>query len=235
MLELFKLFALPTLALMVASYLLGSISFSIIFTKMFSKEDIRNMGSGNAGTTNVLRSVGKRAAILTFVFDILKCVVSVLLAKFVLEYICSTSDAPTYIASYGLYLAGFCCSIGHMYPVFFRFKGGKGVLTVATMMVMVDWRVGIAVIGVFVVTVAISRVVSLGSIASGIAYPITTFLVTFFADYYFDTSAVSLKYVLIVTAITAFMGAIVILKHRGNIVRILNGTEKKLFGNKKKA
>lgn len=74
MLELFQTFALPVLAIMIVSYLLGSISFSIIFTKMFSKEDIRTMGSGNAGTTNVLRSVGKRAAILTFVFDILKCV-----------------------------------------------------------------------------------------------------------------------------------------------------------------
>ena len=77
MLELFQTFALPVLAIMIVSYLLGSISFSIIFTKMFSKEDIRTMGSGNAGTTNVLRSVGKRAAILTFVFDILKCVISV--------------------------------------------------------------------------------------------------------------------------------------------------------------
>ena len=88
MLELFQTFALPVLAIMIVSYLLGSISFSIIFTKMFSKEDIRTMGSGNAGTTNVLRSVGKRAAILTFVFDILKCVISVLLAKYILEYIC---------------------------------------------------------------------------------------------------------------------------------------------------
>ncbi len=85
MLELFQTFALPVLAIMIVSYLLGSISFSIIFTKMFSKEDIRTMGSGNAGTTNVLRSVGKRAAILTFVFDILKCVISVLLAKYILE------------------------------------------------------------------------------------------------------------------------------------------------------
>ena len=107
MLELFQTFALPVLAIMIVSYLLGSISFSIIFTKMFSKEDIRTMGSGNAGTTNVLRSVGKRAAILTFVFDILKCVISVLLAKYILEYICAASNAPFYIVNYGIYLAGF--------------------------------------------------------------------------------------------------------------------------------
>ena len=138
MLELFQTFALPVLAIMIVSYLLGSISFSIIFTKMFSKEDIRTMGSGNAGTTNVLRSVGKRAAILTFVFDILKCVISVLLAKYILEYICAASNAPFYIVNYGIYLAGFCCSIGHMYPIFFKFKGGKGVVTVATMAALAD-------------------------------------------------------------------------------------------------
>ena len=139
MLELFQTFALPVLAIMIVSYLLGSISFSIIFTKMFSKEDIRTMGSGNAGTTNVLRSVGKRAAILTFVFDILKCVISVLLAKYILEYICAASNAPFYIVNYGIYLAGFCCSIGHMYPIFFKFKGGKGVVTVATMAALADY------------------------------------------------------------------------------------------------
>ena len=233
MLELFQTFALPVLAIMIVSYLLGSISFSIIFTKMFSKEDIRTMGSGNAGTTNVLRSVGKRAAILTFVFDILKCVISVLLAKYILEYICAASNAPFYIVNYGIYLAGFCCSIGHMYPIFFKFKGGKGVVTVATMAALADWRVFLAVIGLFIVVFAIWRMVSLGSVIAAGTYPIATFFVTFFTDYNHG-GIVSLKYVLIVTAITALMGGIVIFKHRGNIVRIMNGTEKKLFGNKEK-
>ncbi len=232
MLGLFQIFALPVLAIMVVSYLLGSISFSIIFTKMFSKEDIRTMGSGNAGTTNVLRSVGKRAAILTFVFDIIKCVISVLLTKYVLEYICAASSTPSYLVNYGLYLSGFCCSIGHMYPVFFKFKGGKGVVTVATMAALADWRVFLAIIGVFIVVFAIGRMVSLGSVAAAAAYPVATFFVTFFADYYYS-GTVSLKYVLIVTAMTALMGGIVIFKHRSNLVRIMNGTEKKMFGSKK--
>ena len=233
MLGLFQTFALTMLAIIIVSYLLGRVNFSIIFTKMFSKEDIRTMGSGNAGTTNVLRSVGKRAAILTFLCDIIKCVVSVLLARYILEYICVASNMPFYIINYGMYLAGFCCSIGHMYPIFFKFKGGKGVVTVATMAALADWRVFLAVIGLFIVVFAIGRMVSLGSVISAGAYPIATFFITFFADYY-NNGTVSLKYVLIVTAITAVMGGIVILKHRGNIVRIMNGTEKKLFGNKEK-
>ena len=201
---------------------------------MYSKEEISTMGSGNAGATNVLRSVGKRAAILTFIFDIIKCVISVLLSRYILECICAANNAPFYIVNYGMYLSGFCCSIGHIYPIFFKFKGGKGVVTVATMAALADWRVFLAVIGIFIVVFAVWKMVSLGSIVSACMYPIATFFVTFFADYY-NNGVVSLKYVLIVTAIAAIIGGIVILKHRGNIIRIINGTEKKLFGNKEKA
>lgn len=234
MLRLFEIFALPTLVMMIISYLLGSISFSIIFTKMFSKDDIRTMGSGNAGTTNVLRSVGKRAAVLTFLFDIIKCVISVLLTKYILVYMCAVSNAPTYIVHYGIYLSGFCCTIGHMYPVYFKFKGGKGVVTATTMMALADWRVFLAVFGLFIIVFSIWRIVSLGSIIGGIVYPVTTFLITFFVDYKSNAS-VSFKYTLIVTAITALMSGIVIFKHSGNIERMINGTEKRLFGDKKKS
>ncbi len=233
MLVLFKIFALPTLAIMIVSYLLGSINFSIIFTKMFSKDDIRTMGSGNAGTTNVLRSVGKRAAILTFIFDIIKCVVSVILTKYVLAYMSAASNAPAYIVNYGIYLSGFCCTIGHMYPIYFKFKGGKGVVTATTMMALADWRVFLAVIGLFIIVFSIWKMVSLGSVIGGIIYPIVTFVITFFVDYY-GNGVVSLKYVLVVTAVTAMVSGIVIYKHRGNIQRLINGTEKKLFGNKQK-
>ena len=231
---LVQIFALPTAAIIVVSYLLGSINFSIIFTKMFGKDDIRTMGSGNAGTTNVLRSVGKRAALLTFIFDIIKCEVSVMLARYILEYMCAAAGAPVYIVNYGMYLSGFCCSIGHMYPIFFRFKGGKGVVTVATMSAMADWRVFLASIGVFLLVFAIWKMVSLSSVAAACSYPVATFFVTFFADYY-TARAVSLKYVLIVTAITAVMGGMLVVKHRSNLARIRNGTEKKLFSGKGKA
>lgn len=229
--ELLETFALPVSAIMLASYLLGSISFSIIFTKMFSKEDIRTMGSGNAGTTNVLRSVGKRAAILTFVFDVLKCVIAVVLTRFTLEYLCNGTNTPAYIVNYGIYLSGFCCALGHIYPVFFKFKGGKGVVTVATMAALADWRVFLANIGVFLLIFAIWKMVSLASVISACIYPVSTFLITFFADY--QTGVVSLKYVCIVTTMTAVIGGVVVLKHRSNLVRIKNGTEKRLFGQKK--
>ena len=101
------------------------------------------------------------------------------------------------------------------------------------MAALADWRVFLAVIGLFVVVFAIWRMVSLGSVIAAGTYPIATFFVTFFTDYYHG-GIVSLKYVLIVTVITALMGGIVIFKHRGNIVRIMYGTEKKLFGNKEK-
>lgn len=228
MLHYFSVFALPSLLVAAGSYLLGSLSFSIIFTRLFDHNtDIRSLGSGNAGATNVLRSVGTKAAIFTFLFDFSKGAVSVLLGRLVFQYVGSTAGAPEIAMQYGAYIAGVFCVIGHIYPLYFGFKGGKGVLTSAAMIAMVDWRVFIVAISVFILSFVITRIVSLSSILGAATFPIATFFITFFVDYR-GGSSVPLSYVLATTAIALLMAVILIVEHRTNIERIKNGTEKKL-------
>ena len=122
----------------VAGYLLGSINWSIILTWFFkNKEDIREYGSGNAGMTNVLRSVGKLPAVLTFVGDFLKCVVALLLSQAFVALL-----APESVEFYDVarYVAGVACVLGHIFPIYYGFRGGKGVVTSAAMIALTDWR-----------------------------------------------------------------------------------------------
>nr|WP_319488044.1 glycerol-3-phosphate 1-O-acyltransferase PlsY [uncultured Caproiciproducens sp.] len=237
MFSYFKVFALPSVLVALVSYLLGSISFSIIFTKVFDHNvDIRTLGSGNAGATNVLRSVGTKAAIFTFIFDFAKGAVSVMIGRAVFQYICSAAAAPLIfnehvVTQYGAYIAGVACVFGHIYPAYFNFKGGKGVLTSAAMIALIDWRVFIIVIAVFLVLFLITKIVSLSSICGAATFPIATFLITYFIDYRGIQSTavpVPLSYVWITTAISFCMGFVLIYKHRTNIERIKNGTEKRI-------
>ena len=241
MLEYLNLFILPAVLVIAASYLLGSISFSIIFTKFFQSKDtdIRDMGSGNAGATNVLRSVGPKAAALTFLFDFLKCVASVLVGRMVFSYVCGLYDAPSVIAQYGAYIAGIACLLGHIFPIYYGFRGGKGVVTCAAMAALLDWRVFVICIVLFIITFACSKMVSLGSIIALSAFPVVTFLITYFIDYKNVTALshgpVPLSYVITVTALSLVIGLVVDIKHHTNISRIKNGTEKKItFGKKDK-
>ena len=114
---------LPIILLTVVPYLLGSISFSIVFSKIFGKGDIRNHGSGNAGATNVLRSVGVLPAALTFAFDFIKCAVSVYLGYMAANHFCQMHSWDLIMSETGKYIAGFLCMVGHMHPIFFGFKG----------------------------------------------------------------------------------------------------------------
>ncbi len=214
-----------------AGYLLGSISSSIIITKLFIKKDIRSFGSGNAGATNVLRSVGKTAAALTFVFDFLKCVAAVLAGRFI--YMAAASMGYTGLfEQYGVYIAGVCCFIGHIYPLYFHFRGGKGVVTAAAMIALTDWRVFLVLVLVFFVSFFIWRYVSLSSVLAAVTYPIGTFLVTFLLDYSgspLGGGDKPLELVLVATAVALLMCSIVVWKHRENIKRLREGTEKKIF------
>ncbi len=222
----------------VGSYLLGSISFSIIFAKLFIKEDIRTMGSGNAGATNVLRSVGKKAAALTFLCDALKCVAAVVPTRIVFFYLEQANfgaGTASVWAQWAAYLAGFCCMIGHIYPVYYKFKGGKGVVTLATTAALVDWRVFLICLGVFLIVFLCSRMVSLCSILGAAAYPIATFCLTFFVDHQQQPAVYSLTYVLVATAFTFICAVVVIAKHHSNIARIFKGTEKKISFSKQKS
>ena len=133
-------------------YLLGSVNFALVISKVFYHDDIRKYGSGNAGMTNMLRTYGKSAAAATLLCDMLKSVVSVLFGSFLLG------------TAFGGYLAGMFCVIGHIFPIFFKFKGGKGVATVAAMILTLDPLCFLILAVIFLLLVAATRYVSLGSV-----------------------------------------------------------------------
>lgn len=227
----------PLILCMVEGYLLGSVNTSIILTRLFkNKEDIRTQGSGNAGMTNVLRSVGKLPALLTFIGDFLKCVAAVLLAWGIFAW---AGQGGGEWVKIGQYLAGVCCVLGHIFPLYYGFRGGKGVVTSAAMMALLDWRVFLLILATFLAVFIIKRIVSLASIICAGAYPVYTFFVSFFLD--FSGSPLkgngghSLFYLLFVTGASLFIGGIVLWKHRSNMGRLLRGEEKPVVFGKKNA
>ena len=200
-----------------AAYLLGSLSFSIIVTRLLYHKDIRTFGSGNAGMTNVLRTFGKGAAAL-IVGDIGKGILAVLLAKW--AFGAFTAADPIY----GAYIAAFCAVLGHVYPVYFGFKGGKAVSVATGTIIAIKPVLILPLLAVFFIVFLCSKMVSLASICCAAAYPAVTFLYFHF---------VAGRDVVLTTCCAAVIGGLVIWLHRSNIQRIKNGTEYK-FGRKKK-
>ncbi len=229
-------FALSAALTALIAYLLGSVSFSILFTRLFDqKKDIRSMGSGNAGATNVLRSVGVKAAVFTFIFDFAKGVLSVFIGKMIFQYlaipnIAGISDFE--LIQFGAYIAGFFCVMGHIFPLYFGFKGGKGVLTSWAIIALIDWRSFIAVIVVFIIVFLFSKIVSLASICAAASYPICTLVFNLGIAYLWQHS-VTVWYVVITFLVGTLQAGILIWKHRSNIQRIRQGTEKKITIKKK--
>lgn len=181
-------------------FLLGSFNLAIILSDRILKKDIRKMGSGNAGGTNVSRTMGWQTGISVVFFDALKGVVSMILGNLVGGHT-------------GFLLAGFCCVIGHVFPVFYSFRGGKGVATGAAVFAMIDWRCGLIIIGVFLISVILTKYVSLGSVLGAICFPISWVLLNPFDLFTFLGSAL--------------ITLLVVIKHWGNIVRIVKGEERK--------
>lgn len=213
----------------VIAYLIGSINTSIITTRIVAHKDIRTMGSGNAGFTNVLRTVGKGPAIVTFIGDFLKGVVSILIAYLIL--IGFNDEKMNLVRQYAFYIAGLACVLGHMYPIFYGFKGGKGVVTTASVMLMTDWRTLVAALVVFAIMFATTKVISKCALVNASVYPITTFCFRYFLDYMPNPSN-SLVFVFFSTFITLIIAIMVIYRHKDNIKRIINGTEKKITAKK---
>lgn len=199
------------------AYLLGSISFAVIVSRALTHQDVRNFGSGNAGLTNVVRNFGKLPGILTLLGDFSKGVAAVLAGRLVFGHLAHLDP------QYGACVAGLFVILGHIFPVFFKFKGGKGVLTTAGIALMIDPRVFALAIALFLIIFFFTRIVSVASIIAAAAYPVITFTVNAFSG----RSAV------VDTALTACIAAILIFMHRANIKRLLNGTEPK-FEQKKK-
>ncbi len=200
------------------AYLLGSISFAIVVSRALAHKDVREYGSGNAGLTNVLRNFGKLPAFLTLLGDFSKGIAAVVLGRIIF------GDIAGIDTQYGACLAGLFVILGHIFPVFFGFKGGKGVLTTAGIALVIDPRVFIVSISVFLILVFIIRIVSVSSIVAAVVYPLSTLLFTTFVDH---------RFALVDTVLTACIGALLIFMHRANIKRLIAGTESK-FERKKK-
>lgn len=224
--------AMRCIIVAVIAYLLGSINFGIIFTNIFAKKDIRSMGSGNAGATNVMRSVGTVPAILTFVCDFLKAVIAVLLGAYILSGVkAGTPETLLEYKIYGKYLAGLCVILGHMFPVFFKFKGGKGVVTTFATVIVIQWRVGLILLGIWLIVMLITRYVSLASMIAAFCYGFVTFIFEYSIDYLShitDEAYLLTPRLILVSSFCAFaIGFLVIIKHYENIYRLTRHEEKK--------
>lgn len=209
----------------VIAYLLGSLNFSIILSEIVKKKDIRDSGSGNAGATNMLRTYGKKAAVGTMIGDILKVALGIIIAFAILDvpmkYIFSNPADAAEIQRVMLYkeFAGLFCVLGHIFPLYFKFKGGKGVAACTGMVIIVDWRIALILFVIFIGVILISKWISLGSIVIALLYPVLIF--AFYKNF-------------ILAAVALLFTAIVIVAHRENIKRLAKGTENKIsFKNKK--
>ncbi|MBR1832679.1 MAG: glycerol-3-phosphate 1-O-acyltransferase PlsY [Ruminiclostridium sp.] len=204
----------------VVPYLLCGINSAIIVTKIKSGQDIRELGSGNAGLTNTLRTQGKAAALFVLIGDILKGVLSIVIVHFLFRFLLgidtySHADGWTWIN----YMAGIFGVIGHVFPVYYGFKGGKGVLVTFAAMLAINWIAGVVPFIIFAIVVAISRYVSLGSITAAACYP---FCVLIFSLMQNDSAS------WINFGLAAVIGVMLIYMHRENIKRLMTHTEKKL-------
>ena len=191
----------------IIAYLLGSCNSAIIISKYKYKQDIRSFGSGNAGLTNMHRVYGKDGAIWTLVGDIGKQFLSVLIGIIM-------------FGRYGAYLAGMFCMIGHIFPVYYKFKGGKGVLTAATMILVIDPVIFAVLFIIFALVLLFTRYVSLSSIIAAITYP-AAITVAYGRAHIFELAS------------AFFVGFMVIIMHRANIKRLFNNEENKFTFKKK--
>jgi acyl phosphate:glycerol-3-phosphate acyltransferase len=190
-------------------YLLGSVNTAIIVSGLMYHDDVRNHGSGNAGFTNMMRNYGKKAAIVTFVGDILKTVIAVLIGWCVYGYLTA-------------YIAGLACLIGHVFPVFYNFRGGKGVLCMTAIILMLDWRLFLILLAIFIILVMGTKYISAGSVICAMLFPLLLNRMN-------DTPFRLIEFVALIIAI------IIIVKHKENIKRIFNGTESKFAFKKSKS
>ena len=191
------------LIILVIAYLLGSINTSIILSKIILNDDIRNHGSGNAGATNALRTMGKKGARLVVLGDILKTVIAMLVAKLILPH------NPN-----AVYIAGLGAVLGHNFPVYFGFKGGKGVVASTTAMLFADPTLGVIVVVIAISIMALSRYVSLGSIIGAVLFVILSLI-------FKQGNSDFIVFAFILAILVIYM-------HKTNIKRLVSRTENKL-------
>ncbi len=209
-----KAFALIALASAVG-YLICSINFAVIITKIIKNRDIREIGSGNAGATNVIRAAGFGPGLLTFILDFAKAAISCLIAKYLVFGLLGNAVGADVNLTYGLLVCGVFCQIGHIYPVFFTFRGGKAVSVTAGIFAVCNWKVLVICVAVFGIVFFCTKMVSAASISSMIALP--------FAEFF--TVPADLRPLSV--TLSAAIALIVIVKHRSNIIRIFKKQEPK--------
>ena len=225
----------------VISYLIGSLNSSIIMSRILKKDDIRKSGSGNAGATNMVRTYGKAYGVLAFVLDFVKVVLAYLIISLIFSRV-DGAEFETYKYFFKV-ITGFFCFIGHIYPCFFGFKGGKGITVCAAVVCILDWRLFIIGALLFFAVVGITKYISVSSILFAFVYPVCTF---FLFDKTLTFIPLSLtaknsfgadepKFRLIALIIAIVFSVIILIKHRENIKRLLKGEENKIGSHKKTA
>ena len=207
------------IAAVIIAYLLGSINFAVIFANIFLKKDVRELGSGNAGTTNVMRTAGFLPGALTFICDALKGFAACFIGKMLFIHAFPDTIPWVYVA----YMCGVACMLGHVFPIFFRVKGGKGVATSVGIFAVCCPIAIIIGLTVFALGVFITRIVSLSSL-------IATVTVISLSLVFYDSEA----NIIIPALLSITMGVTVFLKHKDNIKRLVKGEEKKITVRRKK-
>ena len=197
--------AFSVLVISMLSYFLGCFNGAVLISTFIIKDDIRGHGSGNAGLTNFYRTYGARYALPVILLDMGKTAVSTLIGGYM--FLCLYEDWTL-----GVLVAGLSCIIGHVFPAFYGFKGGKGILAGSILVIMLDWRMALVAWGLFVLAVVLTRYISLGSICAAASVAVSAFLI-------YDRPVY-----IILAAITA---ALVVWSHRSNIVRLVKGNENK--------
>ena len=196
----------------IIAYAIGSINFSVILSRKMAGFDVREKGSGNAGTTNMLRSVGKKAAALTLLCDILKGIVAIVIAIIIGKF------SENFDKALLVQIAGIAVIVGHTFPIFFEFRGGKGIATALGVLILTNWQIGLICLVFAIVLMVLTRMVSAGSVAAAILFPVLTL---FIGKEHFIVEGSYFLYSIIIALIVIF-------NHRANIKRILEGNENKL-------
>ena len=206
----------------IIAYLIGSINFSILISKKVAGFDVREKGSGNAGTTNMLRSVGKGSAALTLILDIIKGVVTIYIAILYGNIVSKLANLQI-DNSILVQISGICVILGHTFPIYFGFKGGKGVATALGILLTTNYQIGFICLVFALVLIILTKMVSVGALGAAILFPVLTL---FLAKENFIVPGNYIIYSIIIAVIIIF-------NHRSNIKRLLNGNENKISFKKK--
>lgn len=207
---------LPALLTAVIAYFCGCFNGAVIVSKYILRDDVRTHGSGNAGLTNFYRTFGGPLTLVVILTDVFKAIVAILVGMALFRHMIANEYLVVALAKYW---AGLWCLLGHMFPCMFGFKGGKGILSGGTIAIMIDWRIALVVWGGFLILAVLTRYVSLGSCWAGASFPFVTWFV------YQNV---------LITVLGAVIGCLILYMHRGNIKRLLTGTENKFSLHKKK-